>query len=171
MSGTRERIAEHVATNPGVHFNGVVRALDLATGQVQYHVQRLSREGRVVAEDCCGRTHYYPTGYDAWEREAMALLRRETAGDVVALLVAGGPATPGEVAAELDVAASTVAYHADRLVEHDIIARRPADGGRTRLLLERPADTAAVLAETEPTLPGRLVDRFTRLLDRLLEEP
>jgi predicted transcriptional regulator len=171
VSGTRERVAEHVAANPGVHFNGVGRALDIATGQVQYHLRRLRRDGRVVAEDCCGRTHYYPTGYDAWERRALALLRRETSADVVALLVRRGPTRPAEVAAELDLAASTVAYHADRLVDHDVLARRPADGGGTHLVLERPADTAALLAETEPTLPGRLVDRFTRLLDRLLEEP
>ena len=171
MSGTRERIADHVAANPGVHFNGLVRALDLATGQVQYHVRRLRREDRVVAEDCCGRTHYYPAGYDAWDRRALALLRRETSADVVALLVARGRATPSEVAADLDLAASTVAYHVDRLADHDVVARRPADGGRTHLVLERPADTAALLAETDPSVPVRLVDRFARLLDRLLEEP
>ncbi|MGM0397617.1 MAG: winged helix-turn-helix transcriptional regulator, partial [Halobacteriota archaeon] len=38
MVETRTRIAEAVRTQPGIHFNGLVRSLDLATGQVQYHL-------------------------------------------------------------------------------------------------------------------------------------
>jgi hypothetical protein len=38
------------------------------------------------------------------------------------------------------------------------------------LRLTRPAATARLLQRAEPTLPGRLVDRFTRLVDDVLEE-
>jgi len=169
VNETRQRIAEHVGANPGVHFNGLVRALDLATGQVQYHVRRLRDEDRLVVEECCGRTHYYPEGYDAWERGALALLRRETSADVVALLLARGEQSPSTVADELDVADSTVAYHVGRLVDHDVVEKRREDGG-VRLSAARPAETAELLAAAHQPLPDRLVDRFVRLVDRLLEE-
>lgn len=169
MSDTRDRIADHVATNPGVHFNGLVRALGLATGQVQYHVKRLRDDGRVVVEECCGRTHYFPEGYGDWERGALALLRRETSADVVALLLARGETAPGEVAEALDLAGSTVAYHVDRLVEQDVLERRRGDA-RVRLAVCRPTATAELLAAANQPLPGRLVDRFVRLVDRLLED-
>ena len=42
---TRERIAAHVEHNPGVHFSELVRDLDLAPGQVQYHLRRLDASG------------------------------------------------------------------------------------------------------------------------------
>lgn len=170
MSETRRRIADHVADNPGVHFNGLVRGLDLATGQVQYHLRRLRREGAVVAEDCCGRTHYYPEGFDPWDRHALALLHRETTADVVAVLLARGALSPREVADELDLADSTVAYHVDRLAEHGLLARRHEADGGVRLALRRESATAELLAEAHQPLPGRLADRFVRLVDRLLEE-
>jgi predicted transcriptional regulator len=170
MSDTRERLAAHVRAHPGTHFSGLVRALDLAPGQVQYHLRRLDRRDRVVAEAVGDRTHYYPPGYDGWERRALALLRRETAGDIVGVLLADGTARPGAVADELDVARSTLEWHLDGLVEHDVVAKRRDHRNHVELALVRPEATVDLLREADPTLGERLVDRFGRLLDRLLAE-
>ena len=170
MTGTdtRERIAAHVAGDPGVHFSELVRALDLAPGQVQYHLRRL--DDRVVAADYYGQTHYYPPDVDPFERRAIAVLRRETACDVVVALLRRGPSSPTDVADELDIARSTLEWHLDRLTDLGIVAKRRDDRGRVTLVLERPAETAALLDSVDPSLPDRLVDRFARLVDRLLAE-
>ena len=162
MSETRRSIAEHVRENPGVHFSAVVRGLDLAPGQVQYHLRRLDDE--VVAEELRGRTHYYPPGYDDWERAALATFRRETARDVLAHLLAVGETTPSELTDELGVARSTVEWHLDDLVAHDIVDKR-REANRVYLELARPEATADLLGEITPSLPERMVDRFTRLVD------
>ncbi|MFC7141098.1 winged helix-turn-helix transcriptional regulator [Halosimplex aquaticum] len=169
MTGTdtRARIAAHVAENPGVYFSELVRQLDLAPGQVQYHLRRLDD---VVAADLYGRTHYYPPDCDDFERRALAALRRETAADVVVTLLRRGPSAPAEVAGEIDVARSTLEWHLDRLTDLDLVAKRRDERGRVTLVLERPEETARLLRTVEPSLPDRLVDRFTRLLDRLLAE-
>lgn len=163
MSETRRAIAEHVRENPGVHFSAVVRGLDLAPGQVQYHLRRLG-DGEVVAEELRGRTHYYPPGYDDWERAALATFRRETARDLLAHLLAVGETTPSELADELDVARSTVEWHLDDLVARDIVDKR-REANRVYLELARPEATAELLGEITPSLPERMVDRFTRLVD------
>lgn len=170
MSETRARIAEHVRAHPGVHFSGIERALDLAPGQVQYHLRRLREGGSIDAEAVYGRTHYYPSGVDAWDRRALALLRRETARDVVAVLLDGGPARPGAVTASLDIARSTLEWHVDRLVESDLVEKRRDERNRVTLALTREADVVRLLRDADPTLLGRLVDRFARLVDRLLAE-
>lgn len=169
MTETRATIADAVRAHPGIHFNELVRTLDLANGQVQYHLGRLRDEESVVAERLYGRTHYYPPVYDGWERRALALLRRETAGDVVAYLLANGPTPPGTAAEDLDVARSTLEWHLDRLVAHGLVEKRRADG-RVTLAVAAPGATVRLLREADPTLRERLVDRFTRLVDRLLEE-
>ena len=51
--------------HPGEHFNAVTRALDLASGQVQYHLNKLRNQGQIVEEHLYGRTHYYTPKYDA----------------------------------------------------------------------------------------------------------
>ncbi|WP_255151833.1 winged helix-turn-helix transcriptional regulator [Halorarius halobius] len=165
MSETRERIAAHVRRDPGVHFSELVRALDLAPGQVQYHLKKLD----VVAADLYGQTHYFPDDYDAWDRGALALLRRETAADVVSVLMADGPLSAGETAERAGIARSTLSWHLDRLVEQELVEKRYRSG-RVHLVLAQPERTAELLDRAEPTLPGRLVDRFTRLVDALLEE-
>jgi predicted transcriptional regulator len=73
MTDTRTRIADCIATRPGIHFSELVRRLDLAPGQVQYHCRRLRKSDRVVEEHLYGRTHYYDPEFDAWERAAIAL--------------------------------------------------------------------------------------------------
>ncbi|MFU1782243.1 winged helix-turn-helix transcriptional regulator [Haloarcula japonica] len=165
MSDTRARIYRHIESNPGVHFRELTRALDLATGQVQYHLARLDR---VNSESVNGRTHYYTSSFDAWERHAIAFLRRETARDILVTLIERGTAHPGEVADHLDIARSTLEHHLNGLVEYDIVEKR-RDSGRVTLALCRPDLTVELLAAVDPTAPDRLSDRFTRLLDRLFE--
>ena len=167
MSETRARIRRRIERDPGIHFRALTRGLELATGQVQYHLARLDD---VRVERVNGRTHYYPPGYDAWERTALALLRRETARDVVAVLYDAGEARPDAVADQVDIARSTLEHHLDGLVAGDVV-RKARDGNRVTLSLSRPDETLALLRAVEPSLAERLTDRFERLVDSLLEPP
>lgn len=169
MTNVRDRIYRHVAANPGTHFSQLRRDLDLATGQTQYHLEQLREAGEVVAESLYGRTHYYTSAYDAPKRSAIAVLRRETARDVLCYLVAEGPSPPAAVANDLDIARSTLEWHLGHLIEQALLEKRH-DGGRVTLVLSDPDATAQALRLIDPTLPERLVDRFVRLIDRLIEE-
>lgn len=168
MSETRTTIADAVELHPGLHFNEIVRRLDLAPGQVQYHLKQLRADDVVIAEPLYGRTHYYPPSYSEWERRALALLRRETAGDIVAYLLVNERTRPSVLTDDLDIARSTLEWHLDRLMAHDLVEKE-YDGGRVILRPNSPEETARLLREADPTLRERLVDRFTRLVDRLLE--
>jgi predicted transcriptional regulator len=168
VSETRERIADRVAADPGIHFSELVRELNLAPGQVQYHLRRL--DGRVVAADLYGRTHYYPSTVDERDRRVLAALRRETARDALAVLLRRGPTPPAAVADELGVARSTLEWHLDRLVAEDLVRKSRDRRGRVTLVLADPDWIGAHLDAVEPSLPERLVDRFDRLLDGLLPE-
>ena len=166
MSDVRKRIERRIHDDPGVHFNQLVRELDLAAGQVQHHVRRLAEEDRVAVAELFGRTHHYPPAHDDWERRALALLRRETSAAVVATLLDEGPSRPVDVAEAVGVARSTLAWHADRLVEAGLVEKR-RDGCQLVVADER--RTAELLAAANPSLPEQLVDRFTRLVDTLLK--
>ena len=65
MSNQRVRIATRISDTPGIHFSELVRELDLASGQVQYHIRRLCKEGRIVQQHVYGQIHYcmFPTQY------------------------------------------------------------------------------------------------------------
>ncbi len=170
MTHQRERIREYIATNPGQHFNGLARALDLAPGQVQYHLKKLRRQDRIVQERLYGRTHYYAPEYDAWERGAIALLRRETARDILIYLLDEGPSAPGAVAETLDVARSTLEWHLGHLTAQDLVEKRRDRHNHVTLVVSEPEKTVALLDEITPSLSDQMVDRFARLVDNLLPE-
>lgn len=169
MSAVRDRIRGHVADHPGVHFNAVVRNLDLAPGQVQYHVRRLQESNALVADGYYGRTHYFPPEYDDWERAALALARRETARDVLFYLLDDGPSSPATVTDSVGVARSTLEHHVDHLVEHELVEKRRDERNHVTLAVTRREDAVRVLDEVRPSLPDRFVDRFERLVDALLD--
>ena len=169
MTHTRQQIRTVVEANVGVHFNELVRLSGFAPGQVQYHLRQLIDDGRIVRREFYGQTHYYPPECGEWERAALALFRRETARAIVVSLIEREPTDPGTVAASIDVARGTVEYHLDRLVEHGVVEKRYDDHNRVQLRLARPERTARALSAVEPTVPDRLLDRFTRLVDGILE--
>ncbi len=172
MSETRARIQQCVHREPGIHFNEISRRLDIATGQSQHHLKRLQRNGRVTREEVCGRTHFYPPTYSTWEREAIALLRRETTREIVAYLLRNDHVYPAVLADQLGIARSTAEWHLSNLIEYDIAEKRTVtDGstGRTVVTLTKPDAVYRLLREVEPGFTDKLVDRFTRLADELLD--
>lgn len=165
MSDVRRELYRHVKAHPGVHFNALSRDLDIATGQAQYHVDRLLDAGELVSEQLRGRTHYFPSGFDPWERRTVAVLRRETVRSIVVHALDRGEVSAGELAEELDVARSTIAWHVSTLVDADIAEKCYDAQGRTHVRLTRPERTRELLDEVSPSLPDKLVDRFTRMVD------
>lgn len=170
MNETRAQIEAEIGTDPGIHFNALVRDLSLAPGQIQYHVRRLVDDGRVVRHEQFGRTHYYPPEYDSWERDAVAVLRRETAGAIATAIYSRDSARPGALADDLDIPRSTLEHHLSNLEDCDVVEREYVRGNRVALSLVRPSETAALLEAVSPTPGIRLVDRFERLVDSLLED-
>ncbi len=169
MTETRQQVRRQIHANAGIHFNELVRESPFAPGQIQYHVRRLLDDDELVREEFYGQTHYYPLTYDEWERAALALFRRETTREIVVYLIEHEPTTPVALVDALDIARSTFEYHLNRLVEHEIVEKRYDDRNRVSLVLANPERTGELLSVVEPTVPDRLLDRFTRLVDELLE--
>lgn len=167
MSDTKNRIRRHVTERPGTHFNQLGRDLDLANGQVQYHLRKLRREGEIVAEEICGQTHYFDPEFGPWERVTVAFLRRETPREIILRLHADGPTQPTTLASELDLARSTIAWHVSNLEEHDVV--RKSTARPVTIELARPDRTAELLDAVSESLPNRIVDRFVRTVDQLFE--
>lgn len=165
MTEVRDALRDRVRAQPGVHFNQLCRELGIATGQAQYHLRRLHDGGEVVTERLRDRTHYYPRGYDPWDRRTLALLRRETAREIIVTVLERDEPPAAELADDLGVARSTVAWHVSTLEEAGIVEKTYGDRGQVHLDLTRPEAVRRLLGEIRPSLPDRLVDRFTRLVD------
>ena len=173
MTSTNAAVKDCIYRNPGLHFNAIGRHLDIATGQTQYHLRRLTNQEAVQKEAICGRTHYYPPTYSAWERGTIALLRRETTREVVLCLLQTPGMQPAKIASRLDLARSTIEWHLSRLVEYGVVTKTASQNGThgsTTIRLRNEEAVYRLLREIEPRLIDRLVDRFANLADDLLTE-
>jgi predicted transcriptional regulator len=160
MTETRTLVAEYITHNPGVHFNELVRSLDLAPGQVQHHIRRLISDDAIERREFYGRTHYFAPGFDSWERSVLALVRRDTARAILGHVLEHGEARPGDVADEIGVARSTLEWHLDHLVECDILRKRRDLHNHVTLELTHPSQTEALLVSVSPSLPDPFVAQF-----------
>jgi|AntRauTorcE11897_2_1112592.scaffolds.fasta_scaffold03613_3 predicted transcriptional regulator len=168
MTDTRTAIERTIRDAPGVHFNELVRETPYAPGQVQYHVHDLVDTGRLAREELFGRTHYYPSEYDAFQRRVLALVRRETTRDVLLATLDDDSNRPSDVADRVGIARSTLEHHVANLETAGVVEKERDSRGRVTLALARPRRTADLLETVEPSVHDRLVDRFTRLVDDLL---
>jgi predicted transcriptional regulator len=165
---TRERIQAAIRAEPGIHFNELGRRLTLANGQIQYHVRRLERADEVDQEIYAGRTHYYDRDFDPELRRDVAVLRRETARDILSYLRDNGSSPPAEIAQRLGIARSTVEYHLDRLCDCELITKCYGTGSAVTVKISNHETVRELLGVVEPTFPERMTDRFTRLFDDVL---
>ena len=169
MADVRDAIQQEIRTTPGIHFNALVRKLDLAPGQVQHHIKRLTSMDAVVAEPCWGRTHYYPSGIEKTDRRALAVLHRETSKAILKTILTNGPCTPERLATELDIARSTLEYHLERMIEVELVEKKRGIDGNVTLSVVDGERAEFLIAVVDPVVFDRLSDRFERLLDQLLE--
>jgi len=94
-------------------------------------------------------------------------LRRETARELIVRLYAEGPTRSTDLAEELNLARSTVAWHVSTLADAGVLEK--SDSRPMTLQLAAPERTVTLFEAVSPSLPDRLLDRFTRTVDQLLE--
>jgi hypothetical protein len=71
------------------------------------------------------------------------------------------------VAAELDLAQSTVSWHTSKMADQGCIEKSTTSP--MMVSLAKPERTAELIESVSPSLPDRLVDRFVRTVDSFLE--
>ena len=164
----QQRLQAIVDDEPGIHFNQLVRTLDVSPDKTQRIIDDLVSDGAVVRDDHYGKTHVYPTEFDPWERECLALLRRETARDILTTLLTREVARPDAIAEAVGIARSTLEWHCERLERARIIEKH-WDSGRVTYELRDRDQLESLLEKVEPRLRDTWLDRAERLFDHVLE--
>jgi DNA-binding MarR family transcriptional regulator len=69
------------------------------------------------------------------------------------------------VAADLDIARSTLEWHLDRLVEQELVEKQRDKRNHVTLMVVDSTTAVRLLDEITPSMSDRMIDRFTRLVD------
>ncbi len=162
----RERIYNTVRAHPGLHLSKIARHADVGTNHAKYHLRVLEDEGLVSSRRSDGYWRFYPLE-DAdigrkemlkpQEKEWMSLLHRRIPLRATVLLLRKREATATEIQNALDIAASTVHYHASKMTDAGLVDSYK--DGRSRVYtLTDPDRVEKLVEEYQP--PDPLVEGF-----------
>lgn len=155
------QILQFIESHPGTHLRGVMRALGLPMGALQYHLYRLE-EGRAI-QSIRRYTHkrYYPTlHFKDSELAVLDVLSQESEGDILLYLASNQNRSLADMAKIFKLANSTVFWHLKRLVASGLVAAH-RDGHSVTYSVEVDKEELFKLAKSyHPTLWERLSDRL-----------
>jgi predicted transcriptional regulator len=146
---TREALVGYLTATPGAHFSKVRDDLELATGEAQYHLRRLTDEGVVESHRDGDYRRYFLAGrFDDFEKTALGYLRRDTPRGMILRLLRDPSVTAGGLADRLDVSRPTISSYAGDLESAGLLSR--SDG----YALRRPETVLTLVVRYADSLGG-----------------
>lgn len=145
----RDRIADEVSANPGIHLREIHRTLGCAMGALQYHLKNLENDGIVISLRAGNVRHLFPPGYSSEERVLLltALARNPTVGSILTECMKNGQTTQAEISRELDVDKSLISYYTSSLLKAEILRSIKVFGREKPVILTDWARTALTCSE------------------------
>ena len=125
LDATRRRILEFIASHPGAHLRDICRALGLAMGDVQYHIRRLERDGRIHSVRRGLYKFFYPANlFGERQRDVLSVLSLDRPRELLLNIIEHPGSTQEALAGAAHVSQPTVSWHLKRLVDLGIVGRR-----------------------------------------------
>lgn len=114
----RSKIIELILENPGIHFNEILRYLDISAGQLAWHLDVLETF-HVIRKMRVGQ---YLTYFPYLEQNPISkidlhLAKSKTTLEILQLINDNPGIYQGQIAKRLDLNHKTVKYHIDKLIE------------------------------------------------------
>ena len=168
VAGPRAELLRCIQECPGIHLRQIERETSLALGQVLYHLDRLERMGVVVSTREAGFRRFYRSHDVArGEKPFVGALRQPLPRQIQLILLELGPQPHKDLQARVNVAASTLSFHLQRLVSAGAIVRERV-GTQNFYALADPDGTRRALVLFRGSFRDPEVDRYVRaLLDSL----
>ncbi len=155
----RKRIAEYIRRNPGVHFRQISRDLDLAIGQLDFHMNALVKGEVLVKESGTGNARFYVRDkFSKDERKAMSILRREIPRGIVLYLLDNPGSGPSKILGNFTFTSATMSYHLRRLEKTGVL-RVDQDGRERHYFVDDPELVESLLILYRSTLMDTIVEK------------
>ena len=124
----RGEIYGYIKANPGVHYNQIIRELDVKNGTLSYHLHMLEKTGMVKSRKEGLRYRvFYPTGVKFPEEERYRLTELQM--NIIKMIKENEGISQKEIARSLNVKHQTVSYNVKVLQQAGFIRLRKK--GRT----------------------------------------
>jgi predicted transcriptional regulator len=126
----RGAVYEYIRAHPGAHVRGIANDLQLATGDLQYHLHWLEKHGLVKTRRSGFYRFVYPTMVFQERHEVLlGVLTQETPREILLSLLHDPGMTQGGLARSLGHSQPTISWHLERMMQTGLVSKNKTVGG------------------------------------------
>ncbi len=114
-----------VERNPGIRYRELLRLTNLSNGVLTYHLTELTGSNFINVDRKRGVTRYYSVQISSEETRIISHIKNRVSRNILLLLVERDSCTLSEIATLINKAPSTVSWYLQRLLNANIVKRRP----------------------------------------------
>ncbi len=120
---TRQNVFNLISKNPGLHLSKIARMLSMRKSLAEYHLNYLEKTNVLISIKKGGYKRYYVKGseIDSHDRRVLAIVRQDIPFKILSLLLKNSILKHKEIFEAIDIPASTLSYHLNKLVSQDIL--------------------------------------------------
>jgi predicted transcriptional regulator len=168
LHGTRKKIYEYILEHPGSHFREISRNMEVAIGDLQYHLDHLETERYITSKRQGFYKRFYPTRlYSERQKEILSALQRETPRKILLILTQRPGATQVEITRLVKISAPTASWHMKKMIDDGLVYSEK-EGRSTRYYISESAkDIEDALKSYHPVFWETWTDRFIDIWQEL----
>ena len=119
---TRRKIYDLIIQNPGIHLSKISQILKMRTSLVEYHLIFLEKHDIINSDKETGYKRYYIKGkIGVKDKKYLFILRQKTVLKIILFLLKNDVSPHKIILENVDVSASTLSYHLNKLLKKDIV--------------------------------------------------
>ena len=135
-----DRILNFIHNNPGSHFRKIKNELGLSIGTIQYQLNKLEKDGKIISLQNNFYKFYFPIGvFQEREKEILQVLNHPSLRKIILYIIEKKNPSKNEIASYLNVSYSSVNWHLERLIAYKMIVQKK-DGKSLRYSMNNKYD-------------------------------
>ena len=160
LDGTRREIYDYIKSHPGTHQRKIEKELGMATGDLRYHLHKLSRAG-LISTWGSGIKFIFPSNLFGEKQEILlGLLSQETPREILLCILRHPGVTQKELTEELKQSAPTIWWHMDRLLRLGVVGRKRMGKSVSYEVIAKQEDLLSFVIHYHPTIWEKWASRM-----------
>ncbi|MDG6905898.1 MAG: winged helix-turn-helix transcriptional regulator [Nitrososphaerota archaeon] len=162
---TKNQMLEYIRNHPGSHLRQIKRELNISMGVVQYHLNSLERERKIIARrKGLYKRFYLSLAFGEHQQEILDVLSQETERDLLLYLIKSNNATQKQVSEYSKISAGTINWHMKRLQQSGLVSIK-REGQFVRYNISVNSDEVMNLLQSyHPSIWETWADRFANAI-------
>lgn len=164
IESTKDKVYGFIVKNPGSYFREILRSLEIGTGNLQYALEILEREGKVTTIRVGSYKHFYPSDVDEEKKRILSILSQESPREILLFLSRKPGSCQTDVAKEIRCSSPTARWYLIRLEALGLIWSRRQGAEVKYYANTSMPELAGLLRTYRPSIWDKYADRMADMM-------